>query len=182
MLTVVRLYISLLSLTPCPAPVELVDNSNAHYRHKEPDTTEAEKVAQVRVTVHSIDRSLSSYQKVVKEDVPGESLEGNEIIQYLMDHQIRKIAAVFYGETGKKSEEFYFDDEHLIFYYVKEERYNVPLGSGDVKVASAIEKRYYFFNGELFLVKLKPESQSMVDMKKLSEEISKEAQRLMKLK
>lgn len=168
-------------MMPTPGPDHQAYAENANQLHMTADTVETEKLAQVRVMVHTIDRSLTTYQKVVKDNVPGESLEGNEITLYLMDNQVKKIAAVFYGETGKKSEEFYFDDQQLIFYYAKEERYNVPLGSGDLKSASFIEKRYYFFNGEIFQVKLKPESQSPLDIKKLLEGTSKEAQRLMKL-
>jgi hypothetical protein len=152
-----------------------------HFEKPVADTTDEEKIAQVRVTVHSIDRALSSYQKVSKENVPGESLEGNVISLYLLDNQVKKISAVFYGETGKKWVEYYFDDNELVFYYSKEERYGASLGTGDIKVASVFEKRYYFFGGEIFLIKIKPESNSPINMKKLTEETLKEAQRLMKL-
>jgi hypothetical protein len=57
-----------------------------------------------------------------------------------------KIAATFYGEIGKASEEYYFWDNKLIFVLRTDSRYNKPLSG---KVVRTTGDRFYFSNDKL---------------------------------
>ena len=62
-----------------------------------------------------------------------------------------KIAATFFGETGKSTEEYYYRDGKLIFVFRKESRYHQPLSG---KVINTKENRFYFSNDKL--IKMDP--------------------------
>ncbi|HZY36887.1 MAG TPA: hypothetical protein VFE53_09580 [Mucilaginibacter sp.] len=120
----------------------------------------------------------------LKEDTL-ESTEGNEIALFFKGDTIKKISAIYYGETGKSLQEFYFFNKKLIFYYFEEDRYDMPVYAkkGNVKTTSKKEKRYYLSDHKIFLVKSNPkETVSPMEFRKLSIETEKEANRLLRLK
>jgi hypothetical protein len=142
------------------------------------------KINFIKAQYANINASLKFDKKVEKEDT-SETTEGNEITLYLKGDTIKKISAIYYGETGKTLQEYYFFSKKLIFYYFEEDRYDMPVNAknGGVKVASKKEKRYYFNDRKIFLIKSNPkETVSPTEITKLSAETEKEASRLMRLK
>jgi hypothetical protein len=109
------------------------------------DTSAEEKIKVIRAHYSEIEESLKQCRQV-KRDLPGESAEGGELIGYFKDSSLRKIAATFYGETGKALVEYYFWDGRLFFVLRAESRYTTPM-SGRVK--SKTEERFYFAGGKL---------------------------------
>jgi hypothetical protein len=148
------------------------------------DSSGSEKVKSIRLMVAKIDNDLPKYRKVTISNVDGESTEGNEHIKYFENENVKKIIAIYYGETGKALEEYYFDNTSLIFFYRRENRYEVPINvNSSVKIASTEEKRYYFYNGKLFLAKLGTKQiVSATELSKLSAETNAEAKRQLNLK
>ena len=138
----------------------------------------------LKITVAAINANLAKYKKTVKENVTGESTEGDEIREYFENGKIKKMVADFYGETYHYIEEYYFDDGKLVFFYSKADKYKVPMNvDSNVKIASTQEERYYFQNGNIVAVNLHPAKPvSPADMKSLTIKTVKEASRLMKLK
>jgi len=142
------------------------------------------KINFIKAEYAKINGSLKSYRKIIKEDT-AESTEGNEISLYFKGDTIKKIKAIYYGETGKALTEYYFFNKRLIFYYFEEDRYDVPINAnnGHVKTASKKEKRYYLNDDEIFMVKLNPkETVSSEGIKELAIDTQKEAYRLLHLK
>src|SRR5450759_5169055 len=64
-------------------------------------------IASIRQHYAQINRSASKYKKVKKE-LSGFSTEGGQLVAYFDGPSIMKIAATFYGESGKASEEYYY--------------------------------------------------------------------------
>ncbi len=126
---------------------------------------------------------LKSLKKITKEDT-AESTEGNEVLLYFDDSEIKKIQATYYGETGKAVDEYYFFNKKLIFYYRIESRYVVPINvNSNAKIASVIRQRYYFNENNLFMVKIDPKRKvSNRDLKRMYEETEEDAERLLNLK
>lgn len=142
------------------------------------------KINFIKAQYADINATLKSDKKEVKEDTI-ESTDGNEVALYFKADTIKKISVVYYGETGKALEEYYFFNKKLIFYYSVEYRYDVPIyvNNGNVKIASKKEKRYYLNDDKIFLVKYSPrETISPAGFTKLSIETRKEADRLLHLK
>jgi hypothetical protein len=136
----------------------------------------------IKTQYTEINNNLKSYRKVVKTDTV-ETTEGNEIRLYFSGDEIKKIEALYYGETGKALTEYYFFNKKLMFCYLAEYKYDVSINAsnGKVKIISTKEKRYYFKNGIIFLVKLKPSISTKADMNNLTISTRKESQRLMNL-
>ena len=94
----------------------------------------------IRQHYAAINKNVPLYRRVRK-DLFGYSAEGGELIAYFHGPTIMKIAATFFGETGKSTEEYYYWDGKLIFVFRKEARYDKPLSG---KVVATKENRLYF--------------------------------------
>ncbi|HMH44046.1 MAG TPA: hypothetical protein VK557_11225 [Pyrinomonadaceae bacterium] len=94
----------------------------------------------IRQHYAAINKNVTLYRRV-KKDLSGYSAEGGELIAYFHGPTIMKIAATFFGETGKTMEEYYYWDGKLIFVFRREAHYDKPLSG---KVVSTIENRLYF--------------------------------------
>src|SRR5947209_6748802 len=115
--------------------------------------TDTAKVNFVRAEVSRINQNLKSYKRVEKKYTI-ETTDGNSMLLYYEGNDIRKIAAVYYGESGKALHEFYFSGKKLIFCYLVARRYNKPYNiKGGGKMASTIEERVYLHDGMVFLIK-----------------------------
>lgn len=68
------------------------------------------------------------------------------MIAYFDGPAIVKIAATYYGEGGRADEEYYYQDEKLIFVYRKDSTYSRPLSG---KVIRKSENRFYFKGDQL---------------------------------
>ena len=109
------------------------------------DSSVEEKIKSIRAKYAEIEKQLKNCRQV-KRDLPDESAEGGELTAYFKGPGLRKLSARLFGETGKVVEEFYFDDNGLIFVLRLETRYTEP-NSGVVKSKS--EQRFYFAEGKL---------------------------------
>jgi hypothetical protein len=108
-------------------------------------STQDDPIASIRRHYATINRNAARYKKVKKE-LTGFSAEGGQLVAYFDGPNIMKIAATFYGESGKASEEYYYWDGELIFVLRTDYRYSKPL-SGRV-VHTSID-RFYFSNDKL---------------------------------
>jgi len=94
----------------------------------------------IRQHYAAINKDVALYRRV-KKDLSGYSAEGGELIAYFHGPTIMKIAATFFGETGKSTEEYYYWNGNLIFVFRREAHYDKPLSG---KTVSTIENRFYF--------------------------------------
>src|ERR1700733_16186912 len=67
----------------------------------------------IKTQYTEINKNLKFYRKVVKTDT-AETTEGNEIRLYFNGDEIKKIEALYYGETGKVLNEYYFFNKKLM--------------------------------------------------------------------
>jgi len=102
-------------------------------------------IASIRRHYAEINRSAAKYKKV-KKDLSGFSAEGGRMVAYFYGRGIFKIAATFYGETGRASEEYYYWDNKLIFVLRTDSRYSKPLSG---KVVRTTVDRFYFSDDKL---------------------------------
>jgi hypothetical protein len=102
-------------------------------------------IASIRQHYAQINGKAARYRKVKKE-LSGFSAEGGTLLAYLDGPNIMKIAATFFGETGRTSEEYYYWDGKLIFVLRRESRYSKPLSG---KVVATNENRFYFKDDKL---------------------------------
>ncbi len=105
----------------------------------------SDPIQSIRQQYTAINKRGARYQKVKKE-LTGFSAEGGELIAYLDGPAIVKIAATYYGETGRAAEEYYYQAGKLIFVYRKDSTYSRPLSG---KVIRTSETRFYFHNDQL---------------------------------
>ena len=104
-----------------------------------------ESIASIRQHYAQINRSAAKYKKVKKE-LSGFSAEGGVLVAYFDGSAIMKIAATFYGESGKAAEEYYYWGGKLIFVLRTDSRYNKPLSG---KVVKTTVDRFYFNDDKL---------------------------------
>ena len=101
--------------------------------------------ASIRRHYAEINRSVAKYKKVKKE-LWGFSAEGGLMVAYFYGRGIFKIAATFYGETGRASEEYYYWDDKLIFVLRTDHTYSKPLSG---KIVRTRTSRFYFSDDKL---------------------------------
>jgi len=80
-----------------------------------------------------------------EQDVFGMSTEGGSLEVYRCGGAIRKLVAVYYGETGQSREEWYLAGDRPFFVYRVGQRYDRPFG----KVVRREEERVYLRNGRM---------------------------------
>lgn len=129
-------YIQALQKKYPGVPVDIIPASSAHAE---------DPIAVIRARYAAINKNVAKYKKVKKE-LSGFSLEGGELMAYFDGPRLMKMVVNHYGEGGKALEEYYYQDDQLIFVFRKDSNYDKP-GSG--KVVRTMENRYYFNNGQL---------------------------------
>ena len=77
----------------------------------------------------------------VKKELSGFSTEGGTLVAYFDGEILAKIELIFYGESGEATEEYYYQDDKLIFVLRADSDYD-HLRSG--KIAHTEESRFYF--------------------------------------
>jgi hypothetical protein len=102
-------------------------------------------IASIRQHYAEINRSAARYKKVKKE-LSGFSTEGGQLIAYFHGPNLMKIGAIFYGESGKAAEEYYYWDGKLIFVLRTDYAYTKPFSG---KVARTEVSRFYFNDDKL---------------------------------
>ena len=138
------------------------------------------KINFIKTQFAEINQNLKSYKKIEKTDTI-QTTEGNEVLLYYKGNKIKKIAATYYGEAGKETDEFYFSNHNLIFCEYVDYRYNMPVSEKNGgKIASTTDERVYLDNGKIILVKKKPAASYFFNS--FPKDPQKEAKRLISLK
>jgi predicted transcriptional regulator len=104
-----------------------------------------EKVKAIRIRYDEVEKDLKNC-KQVKRAVMDESAEGGELTAYFSGQSLRKLVGIFYGETGKTLEEYYFWDERLFFVLRVDSHYDKPLSGVTTRKS---EERFYFADDAL---------------------------------
>ena len=97
-------------------------------------------------------KTVSANQKkylLLEKDLMDESTEGGFVAAFKDVQSFRKLIATFYGDTGKITTEYYFNNKELFFAYSREYHYNKSIDQPGSKVASIAENRYYFSNKKM---------------------------------
>lgn len=102
-------------------------------------------IPSIRQRYASINRGIRKYRRVKKE-LSGYSLEGGELIAYFHGPRIVKMTAVYFGESGKAAEEYYYWNEKLFFVFRREYTYDQPMSG---KIVNTQANRFYFSNDRL---------------------------------
>lgn len=96
--------------------------------------------------------SIKNWQKI-KTIFLYESTEGGQVNHYFKNNILRKISAVYYGETGKRRSEFYLKDNKPFFIFETEENYSQPIYMKDFRKNKAkskiTETRTYLKDGKI---------------------------------
>lgn len=116
---------------------------------------------EIKSKYKSVLDNLKSYL-IVKFENDGESTEGGEGEAYYEGNKIRLIQQTWYGETGKRTTGYYFDEEKLFFVLDSKYKYNRPIywdaeqakesndkETFDPKKTTINEDRYYISNDKL---------------------------------
>lgn len=87
---------------------------------------------------------------MIEKDLTGLSTEGGVLFSFYDNVGLRKSVLTFYGEMGKKVDEYYFKEGKLIFLFTQESHYNQPIYIEDgFKIERTEENRYYFCDERL---------------------------------
>ena len=105
--------------------------------------------------------NLMSYD-TTRIDISDESTEGSEAIAFYDGNNIKLIEVLWFGETGKRKTEYYFDNGQLFYAFDNEYDYNRPIYWDSIKAKETNDNeiydpnkttvkvdRYYFSNGKL---------------------------------
>jgi hypothetical protein len=107
----------------------------------------AEDTAILRIRAHftQIERDVHGYRCRTME-LQGFSTEGGDLEACFDGNTLRRLTAVYLGESGRVKEHFYFWNDSLEFLFSHAERYTRPLSG---KVRSSEEERFYWSGGRL---------------------------------
>jgi hypothetical protein len=107
-------------------------------------------IQDIRQEFQSINDAQAGF-RLVKKDLEDFSTEGGEMRMYYdKENKLRKVVCLNYGETGKDEESYYLKNDSLIFVYIKEMRYDRPIGvTMNPVISKTTEDRYYLFNHRL---------------------------------
>lgn len=117
----------------------------------------------IRLKYNNIRTNLATLDSI-KIDIWGESAEGGIATAFYNRSNLKLIQVVWFGETGKKMIEYYFDNDKLIFAFEQAFKYNRPIywtkkdsiemldddEVFDPQKTEITENRYYFNNENLY--------------------------------
>lgn len=118
-----------------------------------PDT--ASTLRTIRAHYASVNYNLGHCIQV-KRQIFGRSAEGGGLTGYRSGPSFCKITAIYYGETGRAAEEYYFWHGELFFVVESRMSYRQPLGAPVFNhpagtVARTVRERFYLDHGKLIL-------------------------------
>ncbi len=106
------------------------------------------QIATIRTEVQAINKASAQYTKKTK-ILYDLSTEGAEVTYYTSGKGLKKIVAKIYGESGNKTNEYFYQGEDLIFVLEKLNHYDKPIGAAkSPKVVRVEETRAYFEGGK----------------------------------
>lgn len=106
------------------------------------------QIAAIRAEVQAINKGAAKYTKKTK-NLYDLSTEGAEVTYYTSGKDLKKIVAKIYGESGNKTNEYFYQGEDLIFVFEKLNHYDNPIGAAtSPKVVRVEETRAYFEGGK----------------------------------
>lgn len=127
-----------------------IKHENNQFKNVSTQLDTVSLIKEIRKQYSEININSDHYDKVEK-DIMGQSAEGGNMIAYYDNVNLKKIIAIFYGETGQTTTEYYFNTKSQLFFaYSKTNIYDKPIYIKGSKIKSVEEKRYYFFNNKLF--------------------------------
>lgn len=110
----------------------------------ETEFTDEQKIRKIESEYKQINNNLRKYTKKTRE-LTGFSTEGGELDVFSEGNKIRKLTAILYGETGKRLEEYYYENGKLIYIYCKLSHYDKPFG----EVIKTEENKFYMSNDKM---------------------------------
>ena len=110
--------------------------------------TETEKIADIKLWYKDVMSNIDTYEKKVIDDPDG-STEGGEITFYLTDGNAKLIKAIYYGEMGKITNNYYFRNNKLFFMFQVKEIYDAPIYVDSSGKGTKEENRFYFYSDEM---------------------------------
>jgi predicted RNase H-like nuclease (RuvC/YqgF family) len=110
----------------------------------ETELTDEQKIRRIESEYKQINNNLRKYNKKTRE-LTGFSTEGGELEVFSSGDEIKKLTAMLYGETGKRLEEYYYENGKLIYIYCKLSHYDKPFG----EVIKTEENKFYMSNDKL---------------------------------
>lgn len=112
--------------------------------------TAEQTVQAIRVRYAQVNADAAHGRKVQR-DLMGLSTEGGTLTGWFCGPDLCKMAATFYGETGRATEEYSLWHGRLFFVLRAETRYSHPIGSGSPPPGATrrTEQRFYFDGGRL---------------------------------
>lgn len=110
----------------------------------ETEFTDEQKIRKIESEYKQINDNLRKYTKKTRE-LTGFSTEGGELDVFSEGNKIRKLTAILYGETGKRLEEYYYENGKLIYIYCKLSHYDKPFG----EVIKTEENKFYMSNDKM---------------------------------
>ena len=102
-------------------------------------------IAAIREAYGRIERQLSEYRHV-RHDLQDFSLEGGYLDAWFDASHLQKLRAMYYGETYRGSESYYFVSDTLVFMLETTERYDEPMSG---HVVRRDQNRFYFHDQQL---------------------------------
>jgi hypothetical protein len=128
---------------------------------------------------------INNYQNLSTDsiDLLGESTESGYLKTFKDSKgKLRKIIAVFYSETGKGTEEFYIQNDKLIFVFIQRCDYNRPIYWDDklakenrdsvvfdYNKSKISENRYYFDDNEKLIQWIDKDKKIILEKQQLDE-------------
>ncbi|MGE5436230.1 MAG: hypothetical protein ACM3O3_03300 [Syntrophothermus sp.] len=103
----------------------------------------------LQAMVNLIENNLPHYNQQIIENMD-ESTEGGAVIGYYEFNELKKIEAIFFGETGKWKDEYYLEDSVLFAVNIKEYYYNNSIMEEKVEIDSTSELNILIINKKLY--------------------------------
>ncbi len=146
-----KIYIRVLIILLLITSVSCFQRDRSSAENKQQLQCSLTEKSKIDSLVNLVDRELNTYDTVTS--YLENSTEGGELICYLKGIEIKKLKALYYGETGKAEYSFYLKDHSLLYATKREHRYNIPIDQykkQEIKVDSTIAINCYFENDELY--------------------------------
>jgi len=131
-----------------------------------PDTSAI--IKKIQSDYSTINKQLKHYKKKIK-DAPDMSAEGGEVTGYYDKNILKKIHAVFYGETGRAEVDYYLNNKKLFFVFRNDIFYDKPMYLKNSKVKNTVETRYYLHGHQVIRCMVKPNTATVLSYSEIGE-------------